>query len=465
MSSLYWLLSHEALQQRVVRSIREARTPLTARAPRADAAPAGGLPAPLRIENGVATIKVEGVLTPAPDYMAEMYGEANTSYTDLQNSLRIALGDPSVRKIDWVINSPGGSVDGLFTLLDAIEAARESKAKPMVARAIEAQSAAYGIAAAVGTIEAMSRVSAIGSVGVATSGFISGGICGTVVDLTNSESPDKRPNLSTPEGRAVVVSHLDEIAAEFYGTIARGRGITPDAVAKGYGRGASMLAQAALDAGMIDRIDDPRARSARGARTDLTDARTQGTVRASMSADTTPAPTPAEPEKKDEPAPAPADVAPADESEQDEAAPVAPAPAAPAAASASASPAGGMTLTPEEYAEFSALRAERAVRATAERRALITELVALGAERPATAWRDGAPVPRLASEPIEDLRARVAMLRTTAPKAEILPPSSGSGTGEEGLTDFERADAARIKDSDARARFVAQRLERKQKAQ
>src|SRR5690606_15492815 len=86
------------------------------------------------------------------------------------------------------------------------------------------------------------------------SGFISGGLCGTVVDIASSDAPAKRPNLATDEGKAVVQRYLDQIAGEFMGAIARGRGIALETVRKSYGRGASMLAGPAKAAGLIDSI-------------------------------------------------------------------------------------------------------------------------------------------------------------------------------------------------------------------
>lgn len=381
---------------------------------------------------------MEGVLTPAPDMMAEYYGEPNTTYADLRDSLRTALASSAVREIVWSIDSPGGSVDGLFALLDEIEGAREASIKPMRVEATNAHSAAYGIAAAVGNITATSRMASFGSVGVATSGFIQGGICGTVVDMTNTDSPEKRPNLATDEGRAVVVKYLDQLAAEFTGTIARGRGVTPDAVREGYGRGSSMLARAAKEAGLIDVIDDPRS----DVRTDLTDAPTQGTVAGSMP---TEASAPAQVETPD-PAPAPVPNIPA--------APV-PQAAAPAAPTT-------YVVDAEEYAELQAFRATKVAAAAADRRALITELVALGAETPATAWVNDAAAPRLASEPLDSLCARVEALRAAKPVAAAIRPPAADGA--EALTDFERRDADKIKDPEARARFVAGRIARKQKA-
>lgn len=438
MSSLYWLLSHEALQQRVVRSIREARTPLTAWPTQREAR--AERPSALEVEGKTAVIKVQGVLTPAPDYMAEMYGEPNTTYPELMAALGAAMIDPAVRDITWEIDSPGGSVDGLFTLLDAIEDARATGRKPMKAVGINAHSAAYGIAAAVGEIHAASRTSGFGSVGVATSGFVSGGMCGTVVDITSSDAPDKRPDLSTAEGKAVVRAELDQIAAEFMASIARGRGTTVDAVAAGYGRGASMLARAALAAGMIDHVadgrgytppaDDDEPPSAR-----LTTARTSGSVQKSMATEQTPAPVAEIPVMVE------------------------------LTTEAHAALLAQVEAAKADAAELNAFRAAKAAADASERRSLVTELVALQAETPATAWVDNAPAPRLAAEPLADLRTRVAALRTVKSAAAPAPqpPISGAGLSEADLEDYERADAAKIADPAARARYVAKRLARKQK--
>jgi ClpP class serine protease len=427
MSNLYWLMSGEAMQRRLLREIREARTPLTARAPAPRASEPRG-PESLRISGDVATITVAGVLTPVADEMAAFYGEPNTTYPDLQAALAGALAS-DVREIVWEISSPGGSVDGYFALIDDIAGAKAAGANMRVV-ASEAQSAAYGIAAAVGHITATSRVASFGSVGVAVSGFVQGGLCGEVVDMTSSDAPEKRPNIKTPEGKAVVVKYLDQLADEFMTAIAAGRGVTAAQVAEGFGRGASMLAKQAKAAGLID---DIATRSPTYART-LTNAHTSGSVPKRM-------------------ADAPAAVQ-APEATAPEAA--APAVEIPVTLDTSAFAA--------DLAELEQLRAERTARESAERRALITELVALRAEKPATAWANGAPVPRLANEPIASLRERVAALRDDAPAAAT-PPALGVGIGEEALEDFERRDAAKITDPAARARFVASRLERKQKAQ
>lgn len=140
------------------------------------------------------------------------------------------------------------------------------------------------------------------------------------------------------------------------------------------------------------------------------------------------------------PAPVPASAAPAEDDAE------APAPAEDPAA---------VALSRAERAELTAFRAERDAREAAERRSLITALVELQAETPATAWSNNAPVARLGSEPLASLRERVAALRTargTTPVASPTPPVSNTYSA---LTEIQRAKADTIKDPAHRERFEA----------
>jgi hypothetical protein len=78
---------------------------------------------------------------------------------------------------------------------------------------------------------------------------------------------------------------------------------------------------------------------------------------------------------------------------------------------------------------------------------------------------NNAPVARLASEGLPGLRSRVAALRTVKGATAAVTPPAASANPEDGLTDFERRDADKIKNPEARSRFVASRLARKNKAQ
>jgi hypothetical protein len=157
-----------------------------------------------------------------------------------------------VREVLLSIDSPGGTVQGLFETLGELEAF----GKPLRAVSSMACSAAYALAAMCGSIEARTGVSFFGSVGVAAAIFVDP----AVVDVTNADSPDKRPDVTTDEGKAAVQKELDAIFAEFASAIARGRGTTVDAVKQEFGRGATVLAADAKARGMIDSVAMPKAR-------------------------------------------------------------------------------------------------------------------------------------------------------------------------------------------------------------
>lgn len=210
----------------------------------------GELPELLAVSGATATISVEGVLTKRADFWAMFFGDGNTTYSSIRNALAYAVGAPEIGEIVFQIDSPGGSADGLIELLDTIAHARQYSGKKLRVRADGAQSAAYGIAAAAGNIEASGRGAPFGSIGTAVSVYVSP----NVVTLTNTESPDKRPDLTTAEGKAVVVRYLDQLNHEFATAIAQGRGVPLARVNEGFGRGASMTATEALRLGLIDTI-------------------------------------------------------------------------------------------------------------------------------------------------------------------------------------------------------------------
>lgn len=207
-----------------------------------------GLPglAQMAVADGVATIKVEGILTKRPDPLVSFFYGKNTAYDGIVEAVNAAEANSKVKAIRFDIDSPGGNVDGLFDALAAIE----SSSKPKSVFARNALSAAYGIAATAGNITASGPGAMFGSVGTAVSVSVSD----DVVTLTSSNAPDKRPDPRTEEGRAAIVRHLDAIDDLFVGAIAKGRAIDPDSVRQGYGRGASLVASDAKQRGMIDGI-------------------------------------------------------------------------------------------------------------------------------------------------------------------------------------------------------------------
>lgn len=205
----------------------------------------GSTPRNLRIAGDVAEIRVEGILTPRPDFLMMIFGIANTTYRSIQDSLAIAGSDPTIARASFYVDSPGGTVAGLFETLAAIE----GFSKPITVRAAQACSAAYAIAAAAGPITATTPAAAFGSIGVAASLWIDPE---HEVDIASTAAPNKRPDLTTEAGKAIVRAELDALHELFAGAVAKGRKTTVAIVNKSFGRGGVVLAGEAVRLGMID---------------------------------------------------------------------------------------------------------------------------------------------------------------------------------------------------------------------
>lgn len=211
----------------------------------------------MTVIDGVAHIMVTGVLTKSPDWFAMFFGGGNTVYGDIIEQLMRAEDSDKVDSVVLEIDSPGGQISGMFDVMDTIAAMD----KPITAHVTDmAASAAYGIASQADSIIANNNTAIIGSVGVVRSAYLDK----SIVNITSTEAPNKRPDLSTDEGIEAVRKELDEVHQQFAERIATGRSAASDTtlsaedVNKDFGRGGTMLAESALKAGMIDGISASR---------------------------------------------------------------------------------------------------------------------------------------------------------------------------------------------------------------
>jgi ClpP class serine protease len=183
-------------------------------------------------------------------FLSYYYSSGYCTYDDIRAALALADADPNVKRIILNIDSPGGYVSGLLETVKAIEAT----AKPVIARASCALSAAYALAAACDRIEAINEASEFGCLGVAVMYYVDPE---HEVTLTNTDSPEKRPDPTTDAGKASIVRYLDATNAWFSEAIARGRSaagkpVTAAEVNADFGRGATLMAADARKRGMID---------------------------------------------------------------------------------------------------------------------------------------------------------------------------------------------------------------------
>lgn len=196
-----------------------------------------------------AVIGIRGIMSKRPSYMAYFFGGGNITYGAISQALAAAQEDDGIDEIELAIDSPGGTFDGLF---DAIGTMQTIK-KPMTARVDGmAASAAYAIASQADKITVANRANRVGSIGIVASYYVSP----NDVTITSSKAPKKAPDVKTKTGRRAVVDQLDDLHALFVEAIAAGRGTTTDLVNKKYGQGAMILADRALELGMIDKIEN-----------------------------------------------------------------------------------------------------------------------------------------------------------------------------------------------------------------
>lgn len=214
-----------------------------------------GNPRNLRIVGTVAEIRVEGVLTPKPSLFALLFGGRSTTFEQIRSALAVAAKDENVKSARLVVNSPGGTVEGLFETIDALK----SFPKSMSVLASRAASGAFGLASAAGPIAAVGPGSEFGSVGVVQT-FL---VLPELVSVTSTNAPNKRPDVTTEDGRAAVRDELDDIHDLFVGAIAEGRSafsgrrVSTADVNENFGRGGMLVASRARAAGMIDELPEP----------------------------------------------------------------------------------------------------------------------------------------------------------------------------------------------------------------
>jgi ClpP class serine protease len=201
---------------------------------------------PVHVKNGVATIKIKGPLYPKRNSWLDYWEEDYAVYSEIISDVAEAQYN-GAKQIDFEIDSPGGYVDGLY---DAMKAIASASVPTRTIAGDTLASAAYMLASQTGEIIAESEVSAVGSVGIATAMYVSD----RIVDITNSDSRNKRPDVTTEEGKKVVEEELDDFYQVYAEMIAAGRKTTVDKVKRDYGQGAVMTARTALQKKMIDGI-------------------------------------------------------------------------------------------------------------------------------------------------------------------------------------------------------------------
>jgi signal peptide peptidase SppA len=212
----------------------------------------------MRIDGGIATIPISGLLLKNIPWILSLFGIDATSYIDIHADVANALADNSVKRIILKIDSPGGEVAGVQEAADAIF---EARAKKPVDTFIDdlGCSGAYWLGSQANTISANTNaeVGSIGVYGVLTDYSKAAENAGIKIHVIRS-GEHKGVGVTgaeiTEEQIAAIQQLMDDIGQNFVAAVARGRNQPISKVAQ-LATGQVWLAERAKGLGLIDGIE------------------------------------------------------------------------------------------------------------------------------------------------------------------------------------------------------------------
>lgn len=200
-------------------------------------------------QDGTAKINISGVLKNSRSFWDSLLGsKTSLIYDEIIQVAQELESDPTVKKVDFYFDTPGGEVLGMDNA--AVAVSLISKPTTAYVRNMCASGGVY-LASQCDEIIALSEGSMIGSIGIMQRMYVDP----EIVSVTSSNAPRKNPDPMTAKGKAMIVDELDEMEELFIRRVAEGRGVTVETVKEKFGQGGTMLAKRALESGLIDRIE------------------------------------------------------------------------------------------------------------------------------------------------------------------------------------------------------------------
>ncbi len=209
----------------------------------------------------VATIEIVGPITRRADMFSQVSGMTATE--SIARDFAAAMDNRAVKAIVLMIDSPGGEANGIAELSDMVYAARsgststgqgQGQGKPVVAYVGGmAASAAYFIASAAERV-VVDSLALLGSIGCVQAVRDPSRDRGGVIEFVSSQSPHKRPDPTTGTGAAQIQGVVDAMAGVFVAAVARNRDVSEETVLADFGGGGLFVGQAAVAAGLADRV-------------------------------------------------------------------------------------------------------------------------------------------------------------------------------------------------------------------
>ncbi len=209
--------------------------------------------------NGVAILPIEGVIAKGMSLLTQISG--GTSNSLLARDFKIALEDPKVRAILFLVDSPGGTVTGTQELMNLIYESRGTKPVAAITDGTMA-SAAYWIASAADEIYITGDTTSVGSIGIVAShtdisreqeqmGIKTTEITGGKYKRIASEYAPL-----SDEGRAYIQAMVDDLYTVFINDMARNRGFAAAKLTDldSWAEGRIFIGKNAIEAGLVDGV-------------------------------------------------------------------------------------------------------------------------------------------------------------------------------------------------------------------
>lgn len=208
------------------------------------------------IENGVAVMPLQGIIGKRMNLFIQFSGGTSTQL--FERDFKKAFADPVVKSILLLVDSPGGSVDGVQELANLIYENRGKK--PVIAFTDGMMaSAAYWISSAVDKIFISGDTTQVGSIGVVAAHVdISKaeermGVKTTEIVAGKYKRIASRYAPLTEEGKASIQEAVDHIYSVFVNDVARNRGVSEDK-ALSMADGKVFMGKQAIEAGLADGV-------------------------------------------------------------------------------------------------------------------------------------------------------------------------------------------------------------------
>ena len=197
----------------------------------------------VEIRQGVAVIPVTGALFPRANLFSQVSGAYSVEMLALD--LAQTANDPNVKGAVLAIDSPGGST----VMINEFAQQIKDYPKPIVAYVVgTAASAAYWIAAAADKI-VMDSTAMVGSIGVVAAFTAQDS---KTIEIVSSNAQDKRPDITTDAGKAVVRAIVDDMETVFIDAVMANRGMTREQITAL--RGGVVIGAKAVNLGFADQI-------------------------------------------------------------------------------------------------------------------------------------------------------------------------------------------------------------------